>query len=109
MREKFCSKVYNYNVENDEFENIDISFLTDTSLKVNTVSSIIYANSAANTKITAFSVYQSLESMKMTISTISEVNGKKSGQNNAIYYFNNLSSFPSMYQTQGKIYIDNLA
>ena len=104
------SRIYNYNSKYDEFENIDTSFLTDTSVKSNEVSTIIYANSTSNTKTTAFSDNQSLKNMQMKISAISESNGKKSGQNNAMYYFNNLnSSSPSMYQTQGKVYINNLA
>ena len=106
---RIFSKIYNYNSEHDGFENVDISFLTNTSVTVNKLSSIIYANSTINTKTTTFSNYGDSENIELKISAISEVNGKKSGQNNAIYYFNNLSSSPSMYQTEGKVYIDNLA
>lgn len=101
--------IYNYNLEHDEFQNINVKFLTDTSVEINGLSSKIYSGSSVNSEVLSFSTYDETESMKMTISAISEFNGNKSGQNNAMYYFNNLgTSTPSMYQTQGKIYIDNL-
>lgn len=105
----FYQKFYNYNSEHDTYQNIDTKVLTDESIKIGEISSKIYANSTWNMEVISFGNYDEMDSIKLKLSTISEVNSVKSGQNNAIYYFNNLhTSTPSMYQTQGKVYIDNL-
>ncbi|KIM03029.1 MAG: hypothetical protein KU29_12530 [Sulfurovum sp. FS06-10] len=103
-------KIYTYNSEHNEYQNSDIKYLTDTSIKIGEIYSKIYANSTASAEVLSFNSYDEIDSIKLSINTISEVNSVKSGQNNAIYYLKNLhTSTPSMYQTQGKIYIDNLA
>ena len=101
------SKIYNYNSVYDEFLNEDLKFITDTSITIDNINVKYYKGSTANSEITDF-IPDEATSMKITINAIAEVNGKKSGQNNSIYYLDNLTSNPSMYQTQGKIYIDNL-
>jgi len=45
------------------------------------------------------------EQYQLSLTTISEANGEKSGQEGSIYFFNNQGE---MYQTAGKIYINNL-
>ncbi len=102
-------KVYNYNSEHDGFQNIDLQYISDVSVELKGINYKIYSGSSEKIEVLSFSNYDSMESIKLTISAISEANGKKSGQNNAIYYFDDLdTSAPAMYQTQGKIYIDNL-
>lgn len=94
----------------DEFTKVDMRFLSDFTMQELGLSLKVISGSSVFTEYSNITDYNEADNMEMTINSISEVNGIKTGQQNSVYYFD-LSSYNSfsMYQTSGKVYIDNLS
>jgi len=106
---KITTSMSNYNSTYDDYANISMTFVTDFTVSTSGITAKIIQGSTTKLEYSNFTGWYEADKLKMTISAISEVNGIKTGQRDAVYYFSNLTSTPSMYQTSGKIYIDNLA
>ena len=109
MDGKILTNMSNYNSTYDDYTTVNMTFLSDFKTSGTGVDGKITNGSTTKTEFSDITELNEANNMKMTISAISEMNGVKTGQKDAVYYFD-LSSYsnPSMYQTSGKIYIDNL-
>ena len=107
---KVLSTLSNYNSLYDDYTNIDSIYLSDLTMSSYTLNIRILKDSTSKIQISNIYGPEEAGNMKIEVTTISEINGVKTGQYNSVYYFD-LSSYYStiMYQTSGKIYIDNLA
>lgn len=102
---KIFTTMSNYNSTYDDYAKIDVKYLSDLTVSTTELSAKILKNSTENLEMNF-----ETSTMKMKISAISEINGIKNGQQNAVYYFDlSSSSNISMYQTAGKVFIDDLA
>jgi len=98
----------NYNQTFGDYTTITTEYLSDVTASSSEFTAKIYKGTTEIVQISNINGYDSANTLKMELSAISEVNAKKSGQEGAIYYFDFSSSQPKMYQTAGKIYINNL-
>jgi hypothetical protein len=105
---KFLAKMSNYNSTYDDYTTLNVTYLSDTTVSASGSTVKIYSGSTETLNFTNITGYGSANTLKMTLSAIEEVNSIISGQKDSVYYFDLSSSQPKMYQTAGKIYINNL-
>jgi len=108
MNGKMLTSSSQYNDTYGGYTSIDIKYLSDITIVSPNINAKIYSGSTQKVNFTNITGYYSSNNMNITLSAISEINTVKSGQQNAIYYFDLSSGQPSMYQTAGKVYINNL-
>lgn len=109
MNGKMHVTLSKYDATYEDYANISLTILEDvimTSSQDGTIK--LKSGSTITTESSNFTSYYEANKMKMTISAISEIGPIKTGQEDAVYYFDLSYYEPSMYQTQGKIYINNL-
>ncbi len=94
---------------NGNFKDLSIKYTTDFTVVSGNFSSTIAKDSYENINVTQYSSYGSLEKFKASISLIATTGTQKYGVKDAVYYYLTNDGQMSMYQTQGKVYIDNLA
>jgi len=87
----------------------ETEFVTDFTMEYNGQNMKIYKGGTMDMEVLSTDEYGSINKMKLGISMITEVGDKKSGQKDASYIVENIDSYTSsMYQTAGRIYINNL-
>ncbi len=106
---KLLTNASNYNSTYGAYTNTDITYLSDTTVSASGITSIVYSGSTVKLHISNITGYFSANTMKLYLSTLEETNSIKSGQKNSVYYFDLSTSLPKMYQTSGRLYINNLA
>ena len=102
-------KLSEFDSDNNNYKNMDLKFLTDITMISDDLYMKISKGSSLLTNIMSFDDNGNIKKMKLTIDSITQVNAEKSGQDGSVYIFENLdNNFLSMYQTEGRIYINNL-
>lgn len=94
-----------YNETYNSYDNINIEFISDMIIIDPEYALNIYSRSTIEMD---FTNEQNTTNMKMTLNLISDIDGVKYGQENAVFHFDYSDGNESMYQSSGKIYIDNL-
>jgi len=109
MNGKITTVLSNYNETYSDYTYYKTTYVTDLLLSFSNYSIKILGGSTTDITFTDIVDTYTANGMKMDISAITDTNGEKNGQENAVYYFKNQDYYStSMYQTQGKIYINNL-
>ena len=97
--------------EMDDFKKISVKYLTDFKLKDLGGSSVItiLKNGFQNMDISKYDSSGEIENFKMFM-TVQATNGsKKYGQKDTLFYVSKRGNQTVLYQTKGRVYIDNLA
>lgn len=94
-----------YNASYYDFSTYEMTYLTDVTISYDSISAKTYQGSTVKMEMIDWSNYI----IKLSMSVTSDIGGTIAGQQDSIYYIDAYSYYPSMYQTQGRIYIDNLA
>ena len=103
--------VGNYDSNADAFKDDTVKFTTDftvTNLSDNSVEKIS-KNSYMAINVTTFDNYGSIKDFKLSISLQATDGSESYGVQDGIYYFKTDNNDLTMYQTSGKVYINNLA
>lgn len=109
MNGSIFSTASNYNNTFDDYTKVNTTMLSDFTVSETGFSSKILEGSTTNIEYSDIVDLYTANKMKLSISAISEINGIQTGQKDAVYFFDTPSySNSSMYQTAGKIYINNL-
>jgi len=104
------AKISNKDIASNEFKDISIKFTTDftvINLLDNSLAKIS-KNSYFNINASSFNYNGNLKNYKLTMSIIATDGFQKYGIQDAEFYFFENDNNTSVYQTKGKIYIDNL-
>ena len=113
--EKINGSIYasisNKDATSGEFKDISIKFTSDFTVTNLSDSSLakISKNSYFNVNSTSWDSSGDPKNFKLSMSMIATDGSQSYGIQDAIFYFTSNGSNASMYQTTGKIYIDNLA
>ena len=92
------------------FKNYNVKFTSDyTVSEVGQATVTISKNSYMNIDILSFDIYGDPKSFKLTTSLQVTDGTNSSGIQDCIFYYNSTYDSIRMYQTQGKVYINNLA
>ncbi len=105
---KILGVVSDYDETYDGYTKTHITFTSDLNISDQEYSLKIISGSSLEIKFTDITGNDYAQKMKMTINLLTEQNGAKYGQENAVYYFDYTSGYETMYQTSGRIYINNL-
>jgi len=103
--------ISNYDSQADEFKDISMKFTSDYTVKnqYNNKTVTIYNGSYFNMNVIKFNNYNEASKYKLSMSIKASDGTNQYGLKDAIYYFQEENSETSMYQTAGRIYINNLA
>jgi len=103
--------VSNYDEEADDFKDISMKFTSDYTVKnqYNNKTVTISNGSYFNMNVIEFNNYDEASKYKLSMSIKASDGTNQYGLKDAIYYFQEENSETSMYQTAGRIYINNLA
>lgn len=111
MNGKVFTIASGYNEIYGNHTNFDITFTSDMIVQDSESKIDINILSSANVKMlfTNVTAYNEADNLKMTLNLTADINGLTQRQEDSIYYFDLSSNEESMYQTAGRIYIDELA
>lgn len=101
----------NYNIAAENFRNTEMNFTSDFTTKdLSSGGSVtIHKNSLYKGTVREFDRDGDVKKLKMEFTATVSSGSEKSSQENAIYYIKLGNSSNAMYQTAGRIFIDNLA
>lgn len=101
----------NYDSSADNFKDYTIKFTTDFTVTNLSDSSVekISKNSYMAINTTAFDSYGDMKDFKLSMSLQATDGSEYYGLQDCVFYYNKAGSDLEMYQTKGRIYIDNLA
>ncbi len=101
----------NYNVAAENFRNTEMNFTSDFTTKdLSSGGSVtIHKNSLYKGTVREFDRDGDVKKLKMEFTATVSSGSEKSSQENAIYYIKLGNRSNAMYQTAGRIFIDNLA
>jgi len=102
-----------YNETYGNHTNTDITFISDVLVRDSEIGNEtnIRILASANVKMlfTNITANNEADNLKMTLNLTADINGLTQRQEDSVYYFDLSSNEESMYQTAGRIYIDELA
>jgi len=105
----FVTHATSYNEETGAYKYSTMEFTTDFNIQTSGQNMTIYKGGKMVIEVLSYDAYDDIDKVKMDISMITKVNGQKSGQKDASYIIDTDGYSTSMYQTKGKIYINNLS
>ena len=103
--------VSNYDTQADDFKDISMKFTSDYTVKnlSNNKTITISKGSYLTENIIEFNNYDEASKYKLRMSIKASDGTNRYGLKDAIYYFHEEDYKTSVYQTDGRVYIDNLA
>jgi hypothetical protein len=101
------ASISNYDANVDDYKDMSIKFTSDFTMTTGSTVAKISQNSYMNVNVLTFN-YGSKATFKLAMSIQATDGTIYFGQKDSIYYFSTDGYNTQMYQTQGKVYINNL-
>ena len=110
MNGSVYATIGNYDSSADDFKDYTIKYTTDFDVAIGNSVIKIFKNSYEAINITKFDEYGGIQDFKFSETLKATAGSESYGVQDGIYYFkiNNVNDL-EMYQTSGKVYINNLA
>jgi len=98
-----------YDETTSTFKYSETEFLTDFDIQLNGQNMKIYKGGTMDMEVLSSDSYGNVDKIKLGINMITAVDDEKGGQKDASYIIETIDSYrSSIYQTTGRIYINNL-